>query len=144
MWQLALALDSVDWRLILAIAVIAFLLVYIFVAVQFFGLWLQAYMSNAGITLVEFIGMRFRKVNARVIVHSKIRADKAGLNISTNELETHYLAGGRVPDVITAMIAANRNGTNLDFKAACAIDLCGDGVFGAEQAFDDGNDRANV
>ena len=76
-------------------------LVVMFIVAQFFGLWLQAFMSNASVTLFDLIGMRLRKVDARVIVLSKIQSVKAGLlNISTNDLETHYLARGRVPNVV--------------------------------------------
>jgi uncharacterized protein YqfA (UPF0365 family) len=129
---LVLAQQGMNWMLVLGIIVAVFLLVLIFVLAQFFGLWFQAFMSNAGVNLADLIGMRFRKVDARIVVLSKIRAVKAGLMaITTNELETHYLAGGRVPDVISALIAADRARINLDFKTACAIDLAGRDVLEA-------------
>jgi len=122
---------GMDWMLVIGIILAVFLIVLLFVLAQFFGLWLQAFMSNASVSLADLIGMRFRKVDARIVVLSKIRAVKAGLNISTNDLETHYLAGGRVPDVITALIAADRARISLDFKTACAIDLAGRDVLEA-------------
>jgi uncharacterized protein YqfA (UPF0365 family) len=79
----------------------------------------------------ELIGMKFRKVDARSIVLSKIRAVKAGLDITTNDLETHYLAGGRVQNVISSLIAADRARIDLGYKTACAIDLAGRDVLDA-------------
>src|SRR5512136_2160821 len=114
------------WSVIIALLAIAIGLVLLAVIAQFFGLWLQAFMSNAGVSLFDLIGMRLRKVDARVIVLSKIQSVKAGLtDVSTNALETHYLARGRVPNVVNAMIAANRAGIPLTWKHGCAIDLAG-------------------
>lgn len=98
---------------------------------QFLSLWFQAFMSNAGVSMFDLFGMKFRKVDARTIVLSKIRAVKAGLEITTNDLETHYLAGGRVQNVITSLIAADRARMNLGFRTACAIDLAGRDVLDA-------------
>ena len=72
-----------------------------------------------------------RKVNPQAIVLSRIRAVKAGLDVSTNQLETHYLAGGNVPRVVNAMIAADRAEIELPFKTAAAIDLAGRDVLEA-------------
>ena len=107
-------------------------LVILFVAGQFFSLWLQAFMSNASVTIWDLIGMRLRKVDPRIIVLGKIQLVKAGIHdISTNDLESHYLAGGRVPNVSRAIIAANRAVLDLDFKKACAIDLAGRDIIDA-------------
>jgi uncharacterized protein YqfA (UPF0365 family) len=107
-------------------------LVLLIVLFQFFGLWLQAYMSNAGVSLLDLIGMRLRKVNASMVVLAKIQMVKAGLHeISTNDLESHYLAGGRVPNVARAMIAAHRASIELDWKKGCAIDLAGRDIIDA-------------
>ena len=119
------------WTMVVSIVVILVALVLLLVLWQFFGLWLQAFMSNAGVSLTDLVGMKLRKVDSRGIVMSKIRAVKAGLEISTNDLETHYLAGGRVQNVITALIAADRARINLGFKTACAIDLAGRDVLDA-------------
>ncbi|RMD66272.1 MAG: UPF0365 family protein, partial [Planctomycetota bacterium] len=83
-------------------------LVVFAVFAQFFNLWLQALLSGARVSFFDLIGMRLRKVNPQVIVISRIKAVKAGLHISTNDMEAHYLAGGRVPAVVNALIAADR------------------------------------
>ncbi len=131
-WLSILAEAPIDFGWILAIVLVVVALIVILIVAQFFGLWLQAFMSNAGVSLFDLIGMRLRKVDARVIVLSKIQAVKAGLTqITTNDLETHYLARGRVPNVVNAMIAANRAGIELTWKHACAIDLAGRDILDA-------------
>src|SRR5688500_5745617 len=84
------------------------LLVALLFIFQYLSLWAQAWLSGAYVGLLELVGMRFRKVDPRVIVLSRIRAVKAGIDASTNQLETHYLAGGNVPRVVNALIAADR------------------------------------
>lgn len=113
------------------IAVLIGALIILALIAQVIGLWFQALMSNAGVRMAELIGMRFRKVDSRNIVLSRIRAVKAGLDISTNDLETHYLAGGRIQNVVSALIAADRARIDLGFKTACAIDLAGRDVLEA-------------
>ncbi|MBU0719613.1 MAG: flotillin-like protein FloA [Planctomycetes bacterium] len=101
-------------------------LVVLLIIAQFFRVWLQAYMSNAGVTMFDLIGMRLRKVDAGTIVLAKIQLVKAAIqDISTGDLESHYLAGGRVYNVTRAMIAANRAAIALDWNKGCAIDLAG-------------------
>ncbi|MEK6797408.1 MAG: flotillin-like protein FloA [Planctomycetota bacterium] len=119
---------------LVAIAVLAGLigLAILVILAQFFSLWLQAFMSNASVSLLDLIGMRLRKVDMRTIVISKIQMVKAGIHeITTNDLESHYLAGGRVPNVSRAIIAANRAAIDLDWKKACAIDLAGRDIIDA-------------
>ena len=97
-------------------------------------LWFQAYWSKAPVTFFELLGMNLRKVNARTIVQAKIMATQAGLgDITASKLEAHYLAGGDVPRVIRALIAAQRADLDLDFDRACAIDLAGRDVLDAVQ-----------
>ncbi len=97
-------------------------------------LWFQAFWSKARVTFFELLGMSLRKVNARTIVQARIMATQAGLgNISTRKLEAHYLAGGDVPRVIRALIAAQRADLDLDYDKACAIDLAGRDVLDAVQ-----------
>ncbi len=99
---------------------------------QFFGLWLQAFMSRANVGFTDLIGMRLRKVDARTIVLSRIQLVKAGIpSVSVNDLESHFLARGRVPNVVNALVAANRANLALDWKKACAIDLAGRDVLEA-------------
>ena len=100
-------------------------------------LWVQAFMSNAHVSLMSLIGMSFRQVHARTIVEAKIMALQAGVGtdpttgITTKRLEAHYLAGGNVPRVIHALIAAHRADIDLDFDRAAAIDLAGRDVLDA-------------
>ena len=102
-------------------------------------IWFQAYMSRANISLMSLIGMTFRQVDARTIVQAKIMAIQAGLGdegpmgITTRRLEAHYLAGGNLPNVIRAIIAAHRADIDLDFDKAAAIDLAGRDVLEAVQ-----------
>jgi len=97
------------------------------------GLWFTAVISGVKVSILDLILMRIRKVPPSVIINSSITATKAGLHITTRELETHYLAGGNVPNVIRALISAEKANINLDFKQATAIDLAGRDVFEAVQ-----------
>jgi uncharacterized protein YqfA (UPF0365 family) len=108
-------------------------LAFILIVMKFARLWLQAYFSRADVKLSELIGMWLRRVDARTIVLSKITAVQAGLELTTKDLESHYLAGGRVPNVVRALIAANRANIDLSFKTATAIDLAGRDILDAIQ-----------
>jgi uncharacterized protein YqfA (UPF0365 family) len=131
---LSVVLAAATWKLVVGVAAVIVMLVILAILAQFFGLWLQAFMSRAEVALADLIGMRLRKVDARIVVLSKIRAVKAGLDIiTTNDLETHYLAGGHVPSVINALIAADRAKIELPWKTACAIDLAGRDILEAVQ-----------
>ena len=107
------------------------------VFVVYFRLWIQSVMTGSNIGLFDLVGMSIRRVKPAVIVRSKIMAVQAGLNdsmITSRSLEAHYLAGGNVPLVIRAMIAANKAKiVDLDFKLATAIDLAGRNVLEAVQ-----------
>jgi len=96
-------------------------------------MWLQARLSGAAVSFAELIGMTLRKVNARTIVVSRITAIKAGLEVSTAQLESHYLSGGRVANVVRALIAANRANIALSWQTATAIDLAGRDILEAVQ-----------
>jgi uncharacterized protein YqfA (UPF0365 family) len=108
---------------------------FLVVVLAYGRLWFQAYMSKAKVSLFSLVGMSLRQVNARVIVQGKIMAMQAGVgrDISTRRLEAHYLAGGDVPRVIRAIIAAHRADIDLDFDRAAAIDLAGRDVLDAVQ-----------
>ncbi len=110
-----------------------FALVMVLILMKFINLYIQALLSGAKVTMASLIGMQLRKVDPRTIVLSRIRAVKSGIEISTNQLETHYLAGGRVPSVINALIAANRARIELPWDTACAIDLAGRDILDAVQ-----------
>jgi len=111
--------------------------VFALVIFNYGKLWLQAYMSNAHVSILSLVGMSLRQVHARTIVEAKIMAMQAGVGtdpetgITTSRLEAHYLAGGNVPRVIHALIAAHRADIDLDFDRAAAIDLAGRDVLDA-------------
>jgi uncharacterized protein YqfA (UPF0365 family) len=108
-------------------------LVVALVTLKFARLWLQAYFSRADVRLSDLIGMWLRRVDSRTIVLSKITAVQAGLELTTKDLESHYLAGGRVPNVVRALIAADRANIDLSYKTATAIDLAGRDILDAIQ-----------
>lgn len=109
------------------------LLLFVFFALGAISLWFQSLVSGAQVGLLNIIFMRFRKVPSKLIVESKIMAVKAGIDISTDELESHYLAGGNVMRVVQALIAADKANIPLIFKRAAAIDLAGRNVLEAVQ-----------
>src|SRR5215813_6960604 len=121
------------------VSVLATMIAFLFVvALLAYGkLWFQAYMSNARVSMLSLIGMSLRQVNAKVILQGKIMALQAGVGsdphtgITTRRLEAHYLAGGNVPGVSNAIIAAHRADIDLDFDRAAAIDLAGRDVLEA-------------
>jgi uncharacterized protein YqfA (UPF0365 family) len=94
-------------------------------------LWIAAWASGAYVGLSTLIGMRFRRVPPSTIVTARISAVKAGLDISTNDLESHYLAGGHVTRVVNALISADKANISLPLKRAAAIDLAGRDVLEA-------------
>jgi uncharacterized protein YqfA (UPF0365 family) len=117
---------------VLVVLLIVFLVVFVIIS-QFIGLYVRSYVSGASVGLVELIGMRLRKVNTLAIVNSRIQAHRAGLAISTAEMESHYLAGGNVQRVINAMIAATKANIDLPWQTATAIDLAGRDILDAVQ-----------
>ena len=88
-------------------------------------LWIAAWASGAYVGLLTLIGMRFRRVPSGIVVTARISAAKAGLPISINDLEAHYLAGGDVVRVVNALISADKANIPLPFNRAAAIDLAG-------------------
>lgn len=132
--SLFFAAEESNWILVVG-GLIVLLVVFVLalVLIKFAAIWVQAYASKAGITLVDLIGMSLRKVKSRVIVQAKIMTVQAGISLDTRELEAHYLAGGQVPKVVMAMIASDRAGLELDFSTARGIDLAGRDVLDAVQ-----------
>lgn len=110
-------------------------IVFFAVFARYFGLWIQSKMTGAGVSFLNLILMSIRKVNPSVMVRSRIMAVQAGLldsyPITIKALEAHYLAGGNVPNVIRALIAAHRAKIDLDWQTAQAIDLAGRDVLEA-------------
>jgi len=127
------------WIVIAAVIVIPFAILGGVILFFFFPIWFQARMSSANVSMFSLVGMSLRQVNSRVIVQGKIMATQAGLGreretgVTTRRLEAHYLAGGSVPKVITALIAAHRADIPLNFDQAAAIDLAGRDVLEAVQ-----------
>jgi uncharacterized protein YqfA (UPF0365 family) len=108
-----------------------FLLLFLLLIFKYGWLYIQALASGANVAFLQLVGMTFRRVNARIIVDSRIMAMKAGLDYDTPQLEAHYLARGNVPNVIRALIAADKAKIELGFDRACAIDLAGRDVLDA-------------
>ena len=108
-------------------------LIFILLILKYGGMWLQARLSGAPVAISELIGMTLRKVDARAIVHNRITAVQAGIELSRRDLESHYLAGGNVTKVVRALIAANRANIDLSLKTATAIDLAGRDILDAVQ-----------
>jgi len=126
-----MVMEGIGFIVIVAIlAIIVLMLVFYFLPV---GLWFSALVSGVRISLIQLVLMRFRKVPPGVIVNQMIAGTKAGLKLSSNELEAHYLAGGNVPNVVKALISAQKANISLDFKMAAAIDLAGRNVAEAVQ-----------
>ncbi len=123
--------DPVFYGFILFLLVLA--LVIFGVMFQFIGLYIRALVSGAHVGFIDLIGMKLRKVNATLIVNSRIQATRAGLRVSQAEMETHVLAGGDLLRVINAMIAANKANIELTWQNATAIDLAGRDILDAVQ-----------
>lgn len=101
-------------------------LILVFMLFRFVALWFQAFVSGTRIPLFNIVGMSMRKIPPQVIVNARINLFKAGLKtITVEDLETHYLAGGHVTEVVQAMIAADKANIPLDWRRATAIDLAG-------------------
>jgi uncharacterized protein YqfA (UPF0365 family) len=115
---------------------IAFLLMVVMGSILYFvpmGLWIAAFSSGAYVGIGTLVAMRLRRVAPSAIVKPRISAVKAGLDLSVDELEAHYLAGGNVDRVVNALISAEKANINLTFARAAAIDLAGRNVLEAVQ-----------
>jgi len=97
------------------------------------GLWVSALASGVHVSIFTLVGMRIRRVSPAKIVAPLIKAEKAGLKMTISKMEAHYLAGGNLDRVITALITARGANIQLDFPEACAIDLAGRDVLQAVQ-----------
>ena len=122
---------SVVGIFLVVIAVFLFLILFFyFVPIN---LWIKAVFSGVRISIVQLVLMRIRKVPPAVVVNALINSTKAGLSITPNEIETHYLAGGNVDNVVKALISADKANIELSFQEATAIDLAGRKVYDAVQ-----------
>ncbi|HTK43062.1 MAG TPA: flotillin-like protein FloA [Gemmatimonadales bacterium] len=124
---------AVPVAFIFALIFFAIVVIAIFLRFVPIGLWIRAMASGVHVSFLTLFGMRFRKVAPAAIVDPLITARKAGLELSINELEIHYLSGGNVQRVVNALISADKAQIPLTFKQATAIDLAGRDVFEAVQ-----------
>jgi len=122
-----------DFMYILFVIAGIIALVLFYFIFSYLTLWLQALVSGAKVGLINIIFMRFRKVPPKLIVESKIMAVKAGIELTSDDLESHFLAGGNVSRVVQALIAADKANIDLGFNRAVAIDLAGRDVLEAVQ-----------
>ncbi|MFY0643760.1 MAG: flotillin-like protein FloA [Bacteroidia bacterium] len=120
--------------LILVLSIVGIIvLVTIFLYFIPLNLWFTAVVSGVRVGILQLVLMRIRKVPPALIVNALINATKAGLGVTANEMETHFMAGGNVNTVIKALISADKANIPLDFNMAAAIDLAGRDVFDAVQ-----------
>ncbi|OQX10400.1 MAG: hypothetical protein BWK80_45765 [Desulfobacteraceae bacterium IS3] len=119
-------------QVLIVIAAIILIVIFFFIYSSL-SLWFQSLVSGAQVGLLNIVFMRFRKVPPKLIVEVRIMAVKTGVEVSTDELESHYLAGGDVMRVVKALIAADKANIPLNFNRAAAIDLAGRNVLEAVQ-----------
>ncbi|RYL90397.1 flotillin-like protein FloA [Sporolactobacillus sp. THM19-2] len=122
--------STVGILIIAALIIIGLVILFTFVPIM---LWISALSSGVKIGIFTLIGMRLRRVVPRRVIEPLIKATKAGLDLHTNQLESHYLAGGNVDRVVNALIAAHRANISLTFERTAAIDLAGRDVLQAVQ-----------
>lgn len=103
-------------------------LVFLILIFSFFSIWIRAWVSGAYVGLIELAALRLRSVPVGLVVDNRINALKSGLDISIDQLNAHFLAGGDVQAVVRALIAAQKAGIHLVFDRACAIDLATKGT----------------
>ncbi len=116
------SIGSLILMALLAVGIIVVLIVF-FVVLSFINIWIQARMTGAPVSFLTLLSMRLRRVPIGLVVQSRITAVKAGIPLTTDQLEAHYLAGGDVNQVVRALIAAEKANLNLGFNQAAAIDL---------------------
>src|SRR3982750_3784127 len=126
-------LAEIDISTILLIGLLLVILVLVAFLWRFLGLYVRAWISGAHVGLLDLIGMSVRRVSPVAIVNARVQATRAGLEITTPEMESHVLAGGDVQRVINAMIAADKANIELPWKTATAIDLAGRDILDAVQ-----------
>lgn len=118
---------------LILIIFLAFLVLSVFFTFVPVMLWISALAAGVKVGIFTLVGMRLRRVIPARVVNPLVKATKAGLNVSINQLESHYLAGGNVDRVVNALIAAHRANIDLSFERAAAIDLAGRDVLEAVQ-----------
>ncbi|HYV94918.1 MAG TPA: flotillin-like protein FloA [Chitinophagales bacterium] len=115
------------------IAIVCIIVIFLFLYIVPLNLWITAWVAGAPIGIGQLVAMRIRKVPPALVVNALINSTKAGLKVTSNDIETHYLAGGNVNQVIRAMISADKANIPLDWRMATAINLAGREVLEAVQ-----------
>lgn len=116
-------MPDINLKLIVIVVAAVIGFVAVLLILSFFSVWLRAWLAGAYVGFTELIAMRLRQVPYGVVVDARITAKKAGIEISINDIEAHYLAGGNILPTIQALIAAQKASIKLDWQRACAIDL---------------------
>ncbi|NVF11742.1 flotillin-like protein FloA [Anaerococcus sp. AGMB00486] len=117
----------------IVIPVLVVILLIVFFTMVPVGLWITARSSGVPVSMVSLVAMRFRRINPRHIVYALIKSHQAGIKLSSSDLESHFLSGGDVNQVVDALIAAERANIDLTFQQAAAMNLAGRNVFEAVQ-----------
>ncbi len=123
-------MPTIVFILVIAIIIVALSIFFSLVPV---GLWISAVAANVKVSMLTLVGMRLRRVSPNRIVRALVKGRKAGLDLTSDQLEAHFLAGGNIDSVVNALIAAERANIPLEFEKATAIDLAGRDVFEAVQ-----------
>lgn len=123
-------MEGMGMIIVAGIILVVLILFFSFVPI---GLWISAMAAGVHVGIFSLVGMRLRRVVPARIILPLVKATKAGLKLSANQLEAHYLAGGNVDGVVNALIASERAGIDLSFEKAAAIDLAGRNVLEAVQ-----------
>lgn len=119
------------WMLLVGGVLLLFGLFFLIIFFSFLRLWIQCFLTGARISIWDLVGMKLRNVDYGMIVRQKIALVQAGVKVTTQDLESHYLARGNVPKTATAVIAAHKAGIDLPWRTASAIDLAGRDVLEA-------------
>lgn len=122
-----------EYIALLVLIVIVLVLLIVFFTFVPVGLWISARASGVRVSIASLVAMRIRRIVPSRLINPLIKATKAGLDVSLNKMEAHYLAGGNIDRVINALIAAQRANIDLEFERAAAIDLAGRDVLQAVQ-----------
>jgi uncharacterized protein YqfA (UPF0365 family) len=124
------AMPEILLGIVVIVVVLLFLVFFRYVPI---GLWIRARASGVPLTIFTLIGMRLRRISPQRLVDTLIMSSKAGLNLTVNQLEKHFLAGGNIERVVKSLVSAQQAGIKLTFEQACAIDLAGRDVLQAVQ-----------
>ena len=117
-------MPDLSYQLVIIVVLAVFGFIAFFLLLSFFSVWLRAALAGAHVRFfTELVAMRLRQVPYGVVVDARITAKKAGIDITTNDIEAHFLAGGNIVPTVQALIAAQKASIKLDWQRACAIDL---------------------